>query len=96
MTMCAVAKVRVENEGENYDTGVLIPVLTLLDTVIEDNVANEGGGGVFYVSNNRTGNLVIAESELRRNDSLGFETSGYPGIFYLGSGPPQVTNSILE
>jgi hypothetical protein len=51
---------------------------------------------VFFVSNNRTGHLVITDSELRRNPSLGFETAGYPGIFYLGNGTPIVTASILE
>jgi hypothetical protein len=35
-------------------------------------------------------------SVLRRNASQGFETPGYPGIFVLAAGPPQVTDSILE
>jgi hypothetical protein len=79
----------IANDGNTF-------TLTLLDTVIEDNVANEGGGGVFFVSNDRTGQLVITDAELRRNPSLGFETAGYPGIFYLGSGPPIVSGSVLE
>ncbi|MEZ5246859.1 MAG: S-layer homology domain-containing protein [Acidimicrobiales bacterium] len=79
----------IANDGNTY-------TLTLIDTVIEDNVANEGGGGVFYVSNNRTGHLVITDSTLARNDSLGFETAGYPGVFYLGSGPPIVSGSTLD
>ena len=79
----------IANDGNRF-------VLTVTDTLIEDNVANEGGGGIFFVSNNRTGNLVITDSTLTRNDSLGFETSGYPGIFYLGSGPPIVTGSTLS
>ena len=83
------------NGGAIYGDGNLF-VYRIIDTVVEDNVADEGGGGVFFVSNNRTGNLIITDSELRRNPSLGFETAGYPGIFYLGSGPPIVTNSIIE
>ncbi len=79
----------IANDGNTF-------TLTLIDTVIEDNVAPEGGGGVFFVSNNRTGHLVITDSELRRNPSLGFETSGYPGIFYLGKGAPIVSGSIIE
>jgi hypothetical protein len=79
----------IANDGNTY-------TLTLIDTVIEDNVANEGGGGVFFVSNNRTGHLVITDSTLARNDSLGFETAGYPGVFYLGSGPPIVSGSTLD
>ena len=59
-------------------------------------MANEGGGGVFYVSNDRTGHLVVTDSTLARNDSLGFETAGYPGVFYLGSGPPIVSGSTLN
>ena len=69
--------------------------LELYSSLIEDNTANEGGGAIFFVSNNRTGQLHIALSALRRNPSLGFETRGYPGIFYLGSGPPRVTRSVI-
>ncbi|WBC06583.1 hypothetical protein [Micromonospora sp. WMMA1976] len=54
-------------------------------TVIEDNSANEGGGAIFFVSNNRTGTLKIDSSTLRRNPSRGFETRGHPGIFFLGA-----------
>ncbi|WP_209963942.1 MULTISPECIES: hypothetical protein [unclassified Micromonospora] len=54
-------------------------------TVIEDNSANEGGGAIFFVSNNRTGSLQIDSSTLRRNPSRGFETKGHPGIFFLGA-----------
>ncbi|MFG1718340.1 hypothetical protein ACGFII_06845 [Micromonospora chalcea] len=54
-------------------------------TVIEDNSANEGGGAIFFVSNNRTGTLAIDSSTLRRNPSRGFETKGHPGIFFLGA-----------
>ena len=65
-------------------------------TRVEDNRANEGGGAVFFVSNNRLGNLTITDSELRGNPSLGFETAGFPGIFYLGEGPPIVSGSVIE
>ncbi len=70
--------------------------LTLAGTRIEDNHANEGGGAVFFVSNDRTGTLSITDSTLRRNPSDGFETAGFPGIFYLGSGAISVVNSIIE
>ncbi len=79
----------IYNDGNTF-------TLTVLDTVIEDNHANEGGGAIFFVSNDRSGHLVIGHSVLRNNPSDGFETSGYPGIFYLGSGPPQVSNSTLQ
>ena len=68
----------------------------LAGTIVEDNRANEGGGAIFFVSNDRTGALSIADSTLRRNPSDGFETSGVPGIFFLGAGAPDLTGSTLE
>lgn len=65
-------------------------------SVIRRNRAREGGGAIFFVSNDRTGSLRITDSTLARNPSAGFETSGYPGIFFLGRGAPQVTNSTLR
>jgi hypothetical protein len=71
-------------------------VLTLQGTRIEGNHANEGGGAVFFVSNDRSGNLIIEDSTLTGNPSAGFETAGFPGIFYLGQGPIQVSNSTIS
>ncbi|MEU7609416.1 hypothetical protein [Micromonospora sp. NPDC049204] len=65
-------------------------------TIIENNKANEGGGAVFFVSNNRTGTMKIEGSTLRRNPSGQFETRGFPGIFFLGAQNPTVTNSKLS
>ena len=79
----------IYNDGNQF-------TLRVAGTIIQDNHANEGGGAIFFVSNNRTGTLQIESSTLRRNPNGGFQTAGYPGIFYLGSGPPQVTNSIIE
>jgi hypothetical protein len=70
--------------------------LELFGTTITDNTANEGGGAIFFVSNDRSGELHITGSALQRNVSRGFQTAGYPGIFYLGSGPPVVTDSVIE
>ncbi len=70
--------------------------LKVLGTRIERNHAREGGGAIFFVSNDRSGKLIIEDSVLRGNPSDGFETSGYPGIFYLGNGAPQVSNSTIE
>lgn len=79
----------IYNDGNTF-------TLTVVDTIIEDNHANEGGGAIFYVSNDRSGTLRIEDSTLRRNPSDGFETQGFPGIFYLGKGPIQVVNSTIE
>lgn len=70
--------------------------LTLDGTVIEDNKAREGGGAVFFVSNDRTGALTIRSSKLRHNPSAGFETAGLPGIFFLGRGAPAISGSSLR
>ncbi|MEU4471447.1 hypothetical protein [Micromonospora sp. NPDC023888] len=68
----------------------------LAGTIIENNKANEGGGAVFFVSNNRTGTMKIESSTLRRNPSAKFETRGFPGIFFLGAQNPTVTGSKLS
>lgn len=65
-------------------------------TVIRDNRANEGGGAIFFVSNDRTGTMTIEDSTLRRNRSGQFETSGYPGIFFLGARNPSTPGSHLS
>jgi hypothetical protein len=79
----------IYNDGNTF-------TLTIRGTLIENNTANEGGGAIFFVSNDRTGTLVIEDSTLRNNPSGGFETSGYPGIFVLADGDPQVSNSTIE
>jgi hypothetical protein len=70
--------------------------LDLVGSIVRDNTAREGGGAIFFVSNDRSGQLRITSSTLQRNPSAGFETRGYPGIFFLGSGTPQVTNSTIS
>jgi hypothetical protein len=67
--------------GAVYADGNDFRVL-LAGTRMVRNRAREGGGAVFYVSNDRTGILEIRSSTLRRNPSDGFETD--PGIYFLG------------
>lgn len=64
----------IYNDGNRF-------VTRLCGTVVEDNHANEGGGAIFFVSNDRSGELIVEDSILRRNPSDGFET--VPGIFVL-------------
>lgn len=78
----------IYNDGNTF-------TLTLCGTKMENNTANEGGGAIFFVSNDRSGSLVITDSTLAHNPSGKFETPGYPGIFVLAKGPPQITNSML-
>jgi hypothetical protein len=81
--------------GAIYNDGNLFE-LRLCGVTIEDNHAKEGGGAIFFVSNNRTGTMRIEDSTLRRNPSDGFETRGFPGIFVLAASDPEVVNSTVE
>jgi hypothetical protein len=82
--------------GAIYNDGNQM-TLRVAGTIIEDNHANEGGGAVFFVSNNRTGTLRIEDSTLRRNPNDRFQTAGFPGIFYLGSASaPVVVRSTIQ
>lgn len=65
-------------------------------SVLQSNTAREGGGAVFFVSNDRTGTMRIERSRLIGNPSAGFETRGLPGIFFLGARPPTVAGSTLR
>ena len=69
----------------------------LCGTRMANNSANEGGGGIFSVSNNRTGTMNIINSLLEANTSGRFETAGYPGMFVLAApGQPKILNSTLR
>ena len=62
--------------------------LEVAGSTITRNTANEGGGAVFFVSNDRTGTMSVRSSVMTRNVSRGFEN--YPGIFFLGRGRPSL------
>jgi hypothetical protein len=80
----------IYNDGDAYTT-------TVAGTNISDNWAREGGGAVFFVSNNHTGQLRIKHSKLHHNPNKGFQTPGFPGIFYLGKTKnPIVVDSTLN
>jgi hypothetical protein len=81
--------------GAIYNDGNTM-TLRVEGSQITNNSAREGGGAVFFVSNDRTGSLQIASSTLRSNPNPGFQTAGYPGIFFLGKGTPSVTGSTLK
>ena len=79
----------IYTDGDKY-------TVTVAGTVVAGNHAREGGGAIFFVSNNRTGTLRIEHSALHHNPSAGFETAGYPGIFFHGRGKPVVLDSTLS
>jgi hypothetical protein len=78
--------------GALYADGNDFRVL-IAGTRMTGNHAREGGGAVFFVSNDRTGVLEIRSSTLRKNPSDGFETD--PGIFFLGRAQI-VTDSVIR
>jgi hypothetical protein len=78
--------------GAIYTDGNDFRVL-LAGTRMVRNHAREGGGAVFFVSNDRTGVLEIRSSTLRDNPSDGFETD--PGIYFLGR-EQIIVDSVVE
>ena len=79
----------IYNDGNTFQ-------LQVCGSDINNNTAKEGGGAVFFVSNDRSGTLSINSSVLSGNPSAKFETAGLPGIFYLGSGSAQISASTLD
>jgi hypothetical protein len=78
----------IYTDGDDY-------TVTVDGSVITGNSAREGGGALFFVSDNKTGTLTIEHSQLRDNPNAGFQTAGYPGIFFLGQGHPVILASSL-
>jgi predicted outer membrane repeat protein len=81
--------------GAIYNDGDQM-TLSIGGSLFEDNHANEGGGAIFFVSDNLTGNLDIRRSTLKHNPNLGFQTARLPGIFFLGAHRPAITGSVLR
>ena len=77
----------IYTDGNDY-------TLRVAGTLMRHNHANEGGGAIFYVSNDRSGRLHLRWSTLKDNLSAGFETR--PGIFYEGRGPIDARHSIIR
>jgi hypothetical protein len=81
--------------GAIYNDGDLMQ-LSISGSSFVDNNANEGGGAIFFVSDDRTGTMSITDSALQRNRSDRFQTAGLPGIFFLGARHPTITGSVLR
>jgi hypothetical protein len=79
----------IYNDGNTFH-------LTICGSRIHDNHANEGGGAVFFVSNNRTGTLAIDDTYIWNCPSDRFWTNPWPWLFYIGMGSPQITNSVFD
>ncbi len=76
-------------DGNRFD-------LSMCGTVMNNNTANEGGSAIFYVSNDRSGTLSIANSTLTAHPRGTFETDGLPGFFVIAApGQPVISNSSI-
>jgi hypothetical protein len=69
--------------------------LSLVDSTLENNTANEGGGAIFFVSDDRSGTMSISGSRLIGNPDT-FQNGGLPGIYFLGAHKPTIRNSVLK
>ncbi len=76
--------------------------LTLCGTQMNDNLANEGGSAIFYVSNDRSGTMSVTDSRIANNPKGARPTAfddaslGRPGLFVLAApGQPVLTRSTL-
>jgi hypothetical protein len=80
------------NGGAIYNDGNEI-VLNVTSSLIENNVANEGGSAIFFVSNNQTGSITIKDSITRNNPRGTFETPDLPGFYVIAKAPADIINS---
>jgi hypothetical protein len=81
--------------GAIYNDGDAM-TLSVAGSTFMHNHANEGGGAIFFVSNDRTGTMAIADSTLSDNPNDAFHTAGLAGIYFLGARRPAITRSILH
>ncbi|MDB4975793.1 MAG: hypothetical protein JWN48_4134 [Myxococcaceae bacterium] len=75
------------NNGNTY-------TLSICGSKLEHNRANEGGGAVFFVSNDESGSVSITDSSWSDNVSGKFEN--YAGMFVRASGAPKLVNTTLN
>jgi hypothetical protein len=68
--------------------------LSICGSTVEHNSANEGGGGLFFVSNDRTGTVALDRSTLRDNKSGKFEN--FPGMFVQAKTDPVMTGCTVQ
>jgi len=83
------------NGGAIYNDGNEI-VLDITSSLIENNMANEGGSAVFFVSNDMSGSITIEDSITRHNPRGTFETPDLPGFYVIAKEPAHVIDSQIE
>ncbi len=80
------------NGGAIYNDGNEI-VLNVTSSLIENNMANEGGSAIFFVSNDKSGTITFKDSLLQNNPRGTFETPDLPGCYVIAKSPASVDNS---
>jgi hypothetical protein len=70
------------NGGAIYNDGNTMTLRVQRSKIAGNRSNGEGGSGIFFVSNDRTGNVEIVSSVMQNNTGDGFKT--HPGIFFLG------------
>jgi hypothetical protein len=83
------------NGGAIYNDGNEI-VMNISGSLIENNMANEGGSAVFFVSNNMTGSITVKDSTTRNNPRGTFETPNLPGFYVIAKQPAIIINSQIQ
>jgi predicted outer membrane repeat protein len=81
--------------GAIYNDGDQM-TLSIGGSLFSGNHANEGGGAIFFVSDDRTGTMSIISSTLEHNPNERFQTAGLPGMFFLGARRPRIAGSVLR
>jgi hypothetical protein len=81
------------NGGAIYNDGNTMTLRVAGSKIVDNRSNGEGGSAIFFVSNDRSGDLEIEGSVLRDNAGDGFET--HPGIFFLGRSIT-FTDSLVE
>lgn len=81
------------NGGAIYNDGNTMTLRIERSKITHNRSNGEGGSGIFFVSNDRSGDVAIISSVMRGNEGDGFKT--HPGIFFLGRSIT-FTNSIIE
>jgi hypothetical protein len=81
------------NGGAIYNDGNTMTLRVAGSTIKSNRSNGEGGSAIFFVSNDRSGEVEIVGSVLRDNSGDGFST--HPGIFFLGRSIT-FTDSVVE
>lgn len=80
--------------GAIYNDGNTM-TLTIMNSIIEENEVNSYGSGIFFVTNDLTGNISIEDSTIHHNIG-GSWYSVYPNISMHSETEIEVVNSTIE